>query len=101
LVLVQYPIFKKIYFFLDSAIIDFLSNNQTILKKCMIKGMVDTSKFDKKLLDILVCPLTRSKLRYENNELVSETGNLRYPIKNGIPVLLIDEAKLPEGVESL
>lgn len=53
------------------------------------------------LLELLVCPLTRSKLRLDGNELVGEVGELRYPIRDGIPVLLVDEAKLPEGVATL
>jgi len=53
------------------------------------------------LLDILVCPLTRSPLRQEGDELVAEAGGLRYPIRDGIPVMLIEEAKLPEGIASL
>lgn len=53
------------------------------------------------LLAVLVCPLTRSPLRREGNELVAEVGGLRYPIRDGIPIMLIEEAKLPEGVESL
>lgn len=56
---------------------------------------------DPELLKILVCPLTRSPLRQEGEELVGEVGGLRYPIRHGIPVLLIDEAKLPAGVASL
>ncbi len=56
---------------------------------------------DAVLLEILVCPLTRSKLRREGDELVAEVGGLRYPIRDGIPVLLADAAKLPEGVASL
>ncbi len=56
---------------------------------------------DPDLLKILVCPLTRSPLRQEGEELVGQTGGLRYPIRDGIPVLLIDEAKLPEGIDSL
>ncbi len=56
---------------------------------------------DPELLQILVCPLTRSPLRLEGDELVGEVGGLRYPIREGIPVLLADEATLPEGVESL
>jgi hypothetical protein len=56
---------------------------------------------DPKLLEILVCPLTRSPLRQEGDELVGEVGGLRYPIREGIPVLLVDEAKLPEGIASL
>jgi len=56
---------------------------------------------DPDLLRMLVCPLTRSPLRQEGEELVGQTGGLRYPIRDGIPVLLIDEAKLPEGIASL
>ena len=59
------------------------------------------SPIDPDLLEILVCPLTRSKLRVEDDELVAEVGGLRYPIRDGIPVLLIEEAKLPEGIASL
>jgi len=56
---------------------------------------------DPEWLDILVCPLTRSKLRQEGQELVAAVGGLRYPIRDNIPILLIEEAKLPEGVGSL
>lgn len=56
---------------------------------------------DTELLRILVCPLTRSPLTHEGDELVGTIGGLRYPIRDGIPVLLIDEAKLPPGVASL
>lgn len=60
-----------------------------------------TSQIDPELLDILVCPLTRSKLRQEGDELVGEVGGLRYPIRDGIPILLVDEATLPADVTSL
>jgi uncharacterized protein YbaR (Trm112 family) len=53
------------------------------------------------LLEILRCPLTRSRLRQEGDFLVAEVGGLAYPIRDGIPVMLIEEAKLPAGVESL
>lgn len=53
------------------------------------------------LLEILVCPVTRSKLRREANELVGEVGGLRYPIRDGIPILLADEAALPSDVTSM
>ncbi len=53
------------------------------------------------VLKILRCPLTRSPLTQEGDELVAEVGGLRYPIRDGIPILLIDEAKLPEGISSL
>jgi len=53
------------------------------------------------LLDMLRCPLTRSKLRLEGNFLIAEVGGLSYPIRDGFPVMLIEEAKLPPGVQSL
>lgn len=56
------------------------------------------------VLAILRCPLTRSTLRQQGNHLIAEQpagAGLRYPIRDGIPVLLVDEAELPEGCESL
>ena len=50
---------------------------------------------DSKLLSILVCPLTKSKLEYdeENHELISRKAGLAFPIKGGIPIMLVDEAR--------
>ena len=50
---------------------------------------------DPKLLEILVCPLTKGPLRYseEHQELISEQAGLAYPIRDGIPIMLIDEAR--------
>ncbi|MGK0296515.1 MAG: hypothetical protein ACI9XC_000104 [Gammaproteobacteria bacterium] len=50
---------------------------------------------DKKLLDILVCPVTKSSLIYdkENQELISLAARLAYPIRNEIPVMLESEAR--------
>ncbi len=50
---------------------------------------------DSKLLEILVCPLTKGPLRYDeaNQELVSEKAGLAYPIRDGIPIMLVDEAR--------
>ena len=56
---------------------------------------------DPDLLAILRCPLTRSRLKQEGDFLIAETGGLRYPVRDGIPVMLVEEAKLPAGVESL
>ena len=53
---------------------------------------------DMKLLELVVCPITRSKLRVQGEELVSEVGGVRYPIKEGLPVLLPEAARLPEGM---
>jgi len=50
---------------------------------------------DKKLLDILVCPVTKGPLVYDkkNKELISRSARLAYPIKDGIPVMLEEEAR--------
>ena len=50
---------------------------------------------DPKLLEILVCPLTKATLRYERaaQELVSVEAGLAYPIRDGIPIMLVDEAR--------
>ncbi len=52
-------------------------------------------KLDPKLLEILVCPLTKGPLNYdaEAGELVSEQAGLAYPIRDGIPIMLVDEAR--------
>lgn len=56
---------------------------------------------DPEILAILRCPLTRSRLRLEGDFLIAEEGGLKYPIRDGFPVLLVEEAQLPEGVASL
>ena len=56
---------------------------------------------DPDLLEILRCPLTRSRLRSEGDFLVAEVGGLAYPVRDGIPVMLIEEARLPAGITSL
>lgn len=50
---------------------------------------------DPSLLEILVCPLTHQPLKYDkkNNELVSEKAKLAFPVRDGIPILLADEAR--------
>lgn len=56
----------------------------------------DTSrKPDSRLLEMLICPLTRSALRYDSqrNELISDKAGLAYPIRNGIPIMLPEDAR--------
>ena len=60
-----------------------------------------SNKIDPELLSILRCPLTRSVLRQEGDYLVAEVGGLAYPVRDGIPVMLVEEARLPQGVSSL
>ena len=52
---------------------------------------------DPKLLEILVCPACKQKVREEQGRLVCEACARRYPIRDGIPVMLIDEAESPGG----
>ena len=58
-----------------------------------------TTRLDPRLLEILVCPVTRSPLRYdaEREELISDKAGLAFPIRNGIPVMLVDEARSLES----
>ena len=60
-----------------------------------------SNALDPELLDMLRCPLTRSRLRQEGDWLLAEVGGLAYPVREGLPVMLVEEAKLPPGVESL
>jgi hypothetical protein len=60
-----------------------------------------TNTLDPELLELLRCPLTRSRLRQEGDFLIAEVGGLSYPVRDGIPVMLVEEAKLPAGVSSL
>jgi len=55
---------------------------------------IDAPIIDPKLLNALVCPKTRGKLSYdrENNRLISKKAKLAYPIREGVPIMLIDEA---------
>jgi len=50
---------------------------------------------DPSLLEILVCPITKQPLNYDkqSNELISTKANLAFPIRNGIPIMLIEEAR--------
>ncbi len=57
--------------------------------------MSDDAKVDPKLLEILVCPMTKAPLAYDaaKQELISKSARLAYPIRNGIPIMLTDEAR--------
>jgi len=50
---------------------------------------------DQKLLEILVCPLTKGPLEFDRDkqELISREAKLAYPIRDGIPIMLVDEAR--------
>lgn len=77
--------------------------NETRAMNSAAKTAPDTSSMDAggengvdpRLLEVLVCPVTRSALTYdrEANELVSRAAGLAFPIRNGVPVMLRDEAR--------
>lgn len=57
--------------------------------------MSDNPAFDRRMLEALVCPQTRAQLTYdaEKQELISKAAHLAYPIRDGIPIMLVDEAR--------
>lgn len=56
------------------------------------------SDIDRRMLETLICPKTQATLEYDASaqELISKPANLAFPIRNGIPILLIDEARVLE-----
>ncbi len=60
---------------------------------------VEATRVDPKLLEILVCPLTKSRLEYDaaRQELISREAKLAYPIRDGIPIMLPEEARRLEA----
>ena len=70
-----------------------------------LKGMNQPAEsalpLDPGLLKVLVCPVTGGPLVQGGDALVGTVGGLRYPIRDGVPVLLAQEAQLPPGVTSL
>ena len=59
------------------------------------------AELDKKLLEILVCPLTKGPLTWdaEAQELISEQAGLAFPVRDGIPIMLVDEARKLENAD--
>lgn len=57
--------------------------------------MSETKNADRKLLEILVCPITKGPLRYDEKtqELISDQAGLAYPVRDGIPIMLESEAR--------
>ncbi len=55
----------------------------------------EQTPFDRRMLEALICPRTQTTVRYDADaqELVSDAAHLAFPIRNGIPVMLIDEAR--------
>ena len=59
----------------------------------------EPSRIDPRLLELLVCPLTKTTLEYDSQrqELISRAMRLAFPIKDGIPIMIEDEARQLEG----
>jgi uncharacterized protein len=57
--------------------------------------VTDDPVFDRRMLEALVCPVTKATLSYdaERQELVSKAAHLAFPIRDGIPIMLVDEAR--------
>ena len=57
--------------------------------------MTDEPTFDRRMIEALICPISQATLSYdaEKQELISAKAGLAYPIRNGIPVMLADEAR--------
>lgn len=81
-----------------------LATNLFDLEACLKLGVpamtdapnqTDSARVDPRLLEILVCPLTKAPLRYDAaaQELISDQAKLAYPIRDGIPIMLVDEAR--------
>jgi len=60
-----------------------------------MEEMTETPPVSRRMLEALVCPATGGRLTYdqERQELISKSANLAYPIRSGIPIMLIDEAR--------
>lgn len=61
-----------------------------------------SDQVDPKLLEILVCPLTKTALEYDamRQELISHKAGLAYPVRDGIPIMLVDEARKLESEDA-
>lgn len=57
------------------------------------------AELDKRLLEILACPACHAEVRQEGDRIVCNGCGRRYPIRDGLPIMLIDEAELPQQTE--
>ncbi|WP_151719081.1 Trm112 family protein [Gemmobacter serpentinus] len=60
--------------------------------------MSDTTQTDRRMLEALVCPVTQAQLTWdaERQELISKAANLAFPVRDGIPIMLVSEARALE-----
>ena len=76
-----------------------MATNETPLTESAPRRGAEGSRIDRRLLEILVCPLTKNTLEYDSarQALISRSARLAYPIRDGIPIMLPDEARVLEG----
>ncbi len=76
-----------------------MATNETPLTESAPRRGAEGSRIDRRLLEILVCPLTKNTLEYDSarQELISRSARLAYPIRDGIPIMLPDEGRVLEG----
>jgi uncharacterized protein YbaR (Trm112 family) len=62
---------------------------------------VPRGEIDSRLLEVLVCPVTHTTLEYDRsaNELISRSARLAYPVRDGVPIMLPEEARALDGAE--
>ncbi|NDI05656.1 MAG: Trm112 family protein [Rhodobacteraceae bacterium] len=62
--------------------------------------MTETPQFDRRMLEALICPTTHTPLEYDRDrqELVSKKAKLAFPIRDGIPIMLVDQARSIDDV---
>lgn len=67
----------------------------------MTNDTQSTTDIDRRLLELLVCPQTKGQLVYDrdNQELLSKKAGLAYPIRDGVPIMLVDEARTLDDAE--
>jgi len=58
--------------------------------------LAEPADVDPRLLEVLICPMTRSPLTYDRakGELISKSARLAYPVRNGVPIMLVEEARV-------
>jgi uncharacterized protein len=58
--------------------------------------LAEPAEVDPRLLEVLICPMTRSPLTYDRakGELISKSARLAYPVRDGVPIMLVEEARV-------
>ena len=76
-----------------------MAADETPMPESIPRRSPEGSRIDRRLLEILVCPLTKNTLEYDSarQELISRGARLAYPIRDGIPIMLPDEARILEA----